>query len=127
VEHLANPQISEKQISGGHDINEFNTLLNKAGGTVISKIETGPGIYEIQYQLPNANRSAIKTVFDPVMYPSMNNMINTVANRALLEYQRTGNTAPVIQLNGINFDVRIAVRPGEPPSVRTAFPVGSAK
>jgi filamentous hemagglutinin len=119
--------MSGKQISGGHNINEFNMVLNKAGGTVVSKVETGPGIYEIQYQLPNSNKPAVKTVFDPVRYPNMENMANTAANRALLEYQLTGNSAPIIQVNGINFDVRIAVRPGEPPSVRTAFPVGSAK
>jgi hypothetical protein len=45
----------------------------------------------------------------------------------LIEYQLTGNAAPVIQINGVNFDVRIAVRAGELPSVRTAFPIGGAK
>ena len=127
TDHIVNPQISGKQISGGHDIYEFNMLLNKAGGTVISKVETGPGIYEIYYQLPIANKPSVKTVFDPVQYPDMDNMANIAANRGLLEYQRTGNAAPIIQVNGVNFDIRIAVRPGEPPSVRTAFPVGSAK
>nr|WP_314623562.1 hemagglutinin repeat-containing protein [uncultured Noviherbaspirillum sp.] len=127
TDHLVKPQISGKQISGGHDMNEFTMLLNKAGGTVVSKVEAGPGIYEIQYQLPNSNKPAVKTVFDPVQYPNMENMVNTAANRGLMEYQLTGNAAPVVQVNGINFDIRIAVRPGEPPSVRTAFPVGSAK
>lgn len=127
ADHLAYPSISGRQIAGGHDINEFNVALNKAGGTVVSKVETGPGIYEIKYLMPNSNKPSLKTVFDPAQYSNMEIMANTAANRALLEYALTGNAAPIIKVNGINFDVRIAVRLGEPPAVRTVFPVGSAK
>lgn len=92
-----------------HNMNEFTMLINKAGGTVVSKVKAGPGIYEMQYQLPNSNKPAVKTEFDPVQYPNMENMVNTAADRGLMEYQLTGNAAPVVQVNGINFDIRIAV------------------
>jgi hypothetical protein len=30
----------------------FESTLQTAGGTVVSKIEIAPGVYEIQYKLP---------------------------------------------------------------------------
>ena len=109
ADHLVNPTVSGKQLSGGHDLTNFNTALSDANGVVVSKIEKGPGIYEIQYQLPNATKPATKTVYDAAMYPNMTDMANTAANKALIQYQITGKIDPTIVVSGITFDVRIAV------------------
>lgn len=127
TEHLVNPQISGKQISGGHDMNEFNMLLNKAGGTLVSKVETGPGIFEIQYQLPNAARPSTKTVYDPYMYPDMPSMANLAANKALIQFQLTGIAEQNVIVNGVEFFVPIRTTPGKPVSIPTAYPLRSAK
>lgn len=125
--HLTFPSISGKQIAGGHDLNEFNLALNKAGGTVLSKIETGPGIYEIQYRLSNSTKTAIKTVYDPAIYPDMQSMANMAANKALLEYQRTGNAELNVVINGVEFFVPVKVLQGQAPKVPTVYPIRAKK
>lgn len=124
--HLVNATKSGKQISGGHDLNNFTTALNDVGGTVVSQVEKSPGIYEVQYQLPNATKPATKTVYDPATYPTMPDMANLAANKALIQYQLTGDLSPTIVVNGVKFSVPIKMQNGQP-YVPTAFPVGVVK
>uniref|UniRef100_UPI001B8D31C5 hemagglutinin repeat-containing protein n=1 Tax=Collimonas humicola TaxID=2825886 RepID=UPI001B8D31C5 len=126
TDHLINSGISGKQISGGHDLNTFNTALNDAGGTVVSQVEKAPGIYEVQYQLPKATKPATKTVYDPSTYPNIPDMASTAANKALTQYQLTGDLSPIVEVNGVKFSVPIRIQNGQP-YVPTAFPVGVVK
>ncbi|WP_261313705.1 hemagglutinin repeat-containing protein [Burkholderia ambifaria] len=127
ADHLVNPVPSGKQLSGGHDAANFEAALQDAGGTVISKNQTGPGIFEVQYQLPGAKKPATKTIYDPAVYPDMPNMASEAANKALVQYQLTGSTSQTVVVNGIEFAVPIRVTPGSPPSVPTAYPIRGAK
>ncbi|WP_241301897.1 hemagglutinin repeat-containing protein [Burkholderia stabilis] len=127
ADHLVNPVPSGKQLSGGHDAVNFESALQDAGGAVISKNQTGPGIYEVQYQLPGAKKPATKTIYDPAVYPDMPNMASEAANKALVQYQLTGSTSQKVVVNGIEFAVPIRVTPGSPPSVPTAYPIRGAK
>jgi filamentous hemagglutinin len=127
TDHLVNPQILGKQISGGHDLTNFNSALDDAGGTILSKTEEGPGIYKIQYQLPGAKRPSIKTVYDASMYPDMPSMANTAAGKAMIQYQLTGAAEQTVVVNGIEFFVPIQVKLGKPPSVPTAYPLRGVK
>lgn len=127
ADHLVNPLPSGKQLSGGHDAVNFESALQDAGGAVISKNQTGPGIYEVQYQLPGAKKPAMKTIYDPAVYPDMPNMASEAANKALVQYQLTGSTSQKVVVNGIEFAVPIKVAPGSPPSVPTAYPIGGVK
>ncbi|WP_244137045.1 hemagglutinin repeat-containing protein [Burkholderia pyrrocinia] len=127
ADHLVNPVPSGKQLSGGHDATNFEAALQDAGGTVISKDQTGPGIFEVQYQLPGAKKPATKTIYDPAVYPDMPNMASEAANKALVQYQQTGSTSQTVVVNGIEFAVPIRVTPGSPPSVPTAYPIRGAK
>jgi filamentous hemagglutinin len=90
TDHIVNPTVSGRKISGGHELNNFNMALNDAGGTILSSVEKGPGIYEIQYQLPNSPKPAIKTVYDANTYPNMESMANLASARALMQNQITG-------------------------------------
>ncbi|MDR2155129.1 MAG: CdiA family toxin C-terminal domain-containing protein, partial [Burkholderiaceae bacterium] len=126
TDHLVNATTSGKQISGGHDLNNFTTALNDAGGSIVSKIETAPGIYEVKYQLPNAAKLAVKTIYDPAVYPNMLDMANTAASKALYQYQSTGNISQVVVVDGVNFSVPIRIQNGQP-YVPTAYPVGVEK
>jgi len=125
-DHLINARVIGKQISGGHDLTNFNIALNEVGGTVLTKVEKGPGIYEIQYQLSNSTKIATKTVFDPLVYPNMSEMANTAANRALTQYQLTGSLSQEIVVNNVRFSVPITIRNGQP-YVPTAYAVGVVK
>lgn len=127
ADHLMNPIISGKQISGGHSLNNFNIALNDAGGVVLGKVEKGPGIYEIQYQLPNASKPAIKTVYDANIYPNMESMANLAATRALIQYQITGIAEQKIVVGGVEFFVPIKTISGKPPTVPTVYPIGGSK
>lgn len=89
-------------------------------------MEKDPGIYEVKYQLPNATKPATKTVYDPSIYPEMPDMANTAANKALTQYQMTGNRSPIVVVNEVKFSVPIRIQNGEP-FVPTAFPVGMVK
>ncbi|MCU6498322.1 hemagglutinin repeat-containing protein [Rugamonas sp. A1-17] len=122
--HLIDATVSGKQISGGHDMESFKTALNDAGGTEISRTEVAPGIYEVEYQLPKAKKSAEKTLFDPKMYPDMPAMTSAAANKALMNYQITGEVVQKVTINGMKFNVNIKVTAGAPATVRTAYPIG---
>jgi filamentous hemagglutinin len=124
--HLTTASRSGKQISGGHEIDNFTTALNDAGGKVLSRAEKAPGIYEIEYQLPGATKSATKTVYDPALYPKMTEMANTVANKGLMQYQQTGDLSSTVVVEGIKFTVPIKIQKGTP-YVPTVIPTGLAK
>ena len=126
TDHLVNATKSGKQISGGHDLKNFTSALNEAGGTVVSRVEKAPGIFEVQYKLPNATKPATKTVYDPSAYPDMPDMANLAANKALTQYQLTRNLSPTVVVNGVKFSVPIRMQSGKP-YVATAFPVGVMK
>ncbi|WP_254699954.1 CdiA family toxin C-terminal domain-containing protein [Trinickia violacea] len=126
TDHLTNAGLSGKQISGGHDMNNFVSALNDAGGTILSQTENAPGIYEVQYQLPNATKPATKTIFDPSVYPNMADMASTAAGKALMQYQMTGSTVQTVVVDGVQFSVPIKMQNGVP-YVPTAFPIGVSK
>lgn len=94
---------------------------------MVSKVETSPGIYEVQYQLPGAKKPATKTIYNSSVYPDMPNMASQAANKALTQYQLTGNTSQTVIVNGVEFAVPIRVTPGVPPSVPTAYPIRGAR
>ena len=113
-DHLVKVSQPGKKISGGHDLKNFITDLNNTGGTVVSKMEKASGIYEIQYQLPNATKPATKTVYDPAVYPSMADMANLAGDKALIQYQLTGDLSPTIVVNGVKFSLPIRTQNGQP-------------
>ncbi|MYN21245.1 hypothetical protein GTP81_31370, partial [Rugamonas sp. FT107W] len=49
------------------------------------------------------------------------------AARALVQYQITGEIEQRIVVKGIEFNVNIGSKPGQPAAVKTAYPVGKAK
>jgi filamentous hemagglutinin len=125
-EHVNNAVVSGKQISGGHNMVEFNKTLEDAGGTIIYKKEVANGIFEIQYQLPNGSKVATKTVYDPEIYTNMPEMATMAANKALIQYQLTGKLAQKVTIDGIQFDVPIKIQNGVP-YIATVFPIGVEK
>ncbi|WP_322064082.1 hemagglutinin repeat-containing protein [Burkholderia ubonensis] len=128
ADHLVNVEVvKKKNISGGHNADNFYAALEEVGGVVVSSTEKGPGIYEIQYQLPNSKKPFPKTIYDPAMYPDMPEMANQAANKALTQYQITGDTSQKVVVGGIEFFVPIRVSPNTPPSVPTAYPIGGMK
>jgi filamentous hemagglutinin len=125
VDHLINPGISGKQISGGHDFTSFKTALTNAGGVIVgTPVETGTGIYSVEYQLPNSKKPFTKTVYDPALYPEMPSMTVEAVNKALVQYQITGNVNQTVVVKGVKFTVPISLKPNLPPTVRTAYPSG---
>jgi hypothetical protein len=126
VEHLTDAAKKGKQINGGHDMNSFNATLNQAGGKVLSKIEQAPGIYEVEYQLPNSSKSFPKTIYDPAMYPNMPNMVNEAAAKGLYQYHKTGLVEQTVVLNGIKFTVNVKFPKGQP-AITTVYPSGVVK
>ena len=98
-QHLTKATVSGKQISGGHDLDNFKTALKDAGGVEISRTEVAPGIYEVEYQLPKAKKSAQKTLYDPKMYPDMPSLTSEAASKALMQYQITGELTQKITVN----------------------------
>ncbi len=128
TDHLINPDVLKKQISGGHNSDNFMSALNNAGGTVTSKVEIAPGIYQLEYQLPGAAKAYPKTVYDPNLYSdaTMADMANMAANKGLIQYQLTGNTLQKVVVNGVEFTVPVRVQNGQP-YVPTAYPVGVKK
>ncbi|WP_285360132.1 filamentous hemagglutinin N-terminal domain-containing protein [Pseudomonas sp. fls2-241-TYG-175] len=125
-DHLVDPILSGKQISGGHDLEKFEQAMNVYSGTTISKAEIAPGIFKVEYQLPNSKRSALKTVYDPKVYPDMPSMANEAAHKALIQYQATGKMSQEVVVGNIKFQVPVNIR-GEDMYVPTAFPVGVVK
>jgi hypothetical protein len=126
VEHLTDSAKKGKQINGGHDMNSFNATLNQAGGKVLSKVEKAPGIYEVEYQLPNSSKSFPKTIYDPAMYPNMPNMVNEAAAKGLYQYHKTGLVEQTVVLNGIKFTVNVKFPKGQP-AITTVYPSGVVK
>lgn len=124
--HLTNASQSGRQISGGHEIDNFITTLNDLGGTVRSRVEKAPGIYEIEYQLPGAQKVATKTVYEPKMYPRMTEIANTAASKGLINYQQTGDLSSSVIVEGIKFTVPIRIQNGVP-YVPTVIPTGVSK
>ncbi|WP_071759623.1 hemagglutinin repeat-containing protein [Burkholderia ubonensis] len=128
ADHLVNVEVfKKKSISGGHNADNFYAALEEVGGVVVSSTEKGPGIYEIQYQLPNSKKPFPKTIYDPATYPNMPEMANQAANKALAQYQITGDTSQKVVVGGVEFFVPIRVSPNTPPSVPTAYPIGGMK
>ncbi|KPB79949.1 Filamentous hemagglutinin [Pseudomonas syringae pv. maculicola] len=125
-DHLVDATRSGKQISGGHDMDSFMQALTEYSGTISSKIEVAPGIYKVEYQLPNSTKDAVKTVYDPKTYPDMPSMANEAAYKALLQYQVTGNSLQEVVVGKVRFQVPINIK-SEQMYVPTAFPVGVVK
>ncbi|WP_240994786.1 CdiA family toxin C-terminal domain-containing protein [Pseudomonas viridiflava] len=125
-DHLVDPILSGKQISGGNDLEKFEQAMNVYSGTTISNAEIAPGIFKVEYQLPNSKRSALKTVHDPKVYPDMPSMANEAAYKALIQYQATGKMSQEVVVGNIKFQVPVNIR-GEDMYVPTAFPVGVVK
>jgi len=124
--HLVNTAVSGKQISGGHNLENFMQALKDASGTISSKLEVAPGIYKIEYQLPSATKDAVKTVFDPKVYPEMSSMANEAAHRALIQYQVSGEALQEVIVGKLRFQVPVNIKNGEM-YVPTAFPIGVVK
>lgn len=118
--------VSPAPWSGGHEIGYFTIALNEAGGKVLSRSEKALGIYEIEYQMPGASKSATKTVYDPVVYPNMTELVNVAANKALMQYQQTGDLSISVVVEGIKFTVPIRVQNGVP-TVPTVIQKGVVK
>jgi filamentous hemagglutinin len=78
--------VSGRQFSGRHNMSNFDAALQSAGGTIVSKVEMAPGIYDVQYQPPKGmNREPeTKTVYDPEVYSDsqMSSMASEAAARA---------------------------------------------
>ncbi|RMR58727.1 DUF637 domain-containing protein, partial [Pseudomonas cichorii] len=124
-DHLVDATRSGKQISGGHDLENFMQALTEHSGTS-SRFEVAPGIYKVEYRLPNATKDAVKTVYDPKVYPDMANMANEAAHKALIQYQLTGGSVQEVVVGKVRFQVPINIR-GEQVYVPTAFPIGVVK
>ncbi|MCK9697470.1 CdiA family toxin C-terminal domain-containing protein [Pseudomonas syringae] len=125
-DHLVGATRSGKQISGGHDMENFMKELTESSGSISSKVEVAPGIYRVEYQLPKSTRDAVKTVYDPKVYPDMPNMANEAAYKALLQYQLTGNTLQEVVVGKVRFQVPVNIR-DEQMYVPTAFLIGIVK
>ncbi|WPB59205.1 CdiA family toxin C-terminal domain-containing protein [Xylophilus sp. GOD-11R] len=130
--HLVNPTVSGRQISGGHNMNNFQNTLDGAGGTVISKKEVSPGIYEIEYFLPKGagKEPQIKTVYDPSVYSDTQiiAMANEAAARAQINFQTTGIKDQHVLVNGVKFftPIKINAKTGKLMGIQTAYPVGTS-
>ncbi|WP_053186467.1 hypothetical protein [Pseudomonas kilonensis] len=98
-------------------------VLTDSSGTLSSKVEVAPGIYKVEYQLPTAKKDALKTVYDPKVYPDMPSMANEAAHKALIQYQSTGNAIQEVVVRNVRFQVPVNIK-GEQMYVPTAFPIG---
>jgi hypothetical protein len=135
--HLIEANVSSngKLVEGGHNMSNFDAAVTGAGGSVTSRREVAPGIWELTYQLPGGKEQP-KTVYDPARYSDtqMANMANEAAARGLMQYQVTGNREQVVVVNGVTFFVPIRVPgknvgPASPaqPYVPTAYPIDPSK
>ena len=116
AEHMVEASVKGKQIYGGHNLDNFNTVLSEAGGEIKgSPIEIAPGIYDIKYTLPGKtykNGSVTKTVYDPAVYPNMDKLADSAAHKALTEYQLTGKVPDTVDVGGIKFKTPVVIRDG---------------
>jgi hypothetical protein len=125
IDHLTVGAVSGKQISGGHDLNNFKATLATNGGSLVGEsMELSPGIFEVKYMLKDSKKVFAKTVYDPVLYPNMQGLTVTAVNKALINYQLTGNPNQAVEIGGVVFQVPISIKPGSSPTVRTAYPIG---
>jgi hypothetical protein len=130
-QHLIDAQIvgqgKKAVISGGHNMDNFDAVLNQAGGVVVNKSAVAPGIYQIEYQLPGGKVQA-KTVYDPVKYSDalMANMASEAAAKAIVQWGINGQAVQFIRVNEVTFRVPISTNGGQP-QVPTAFPVDPKK
>lgn len=119
--HLANAQVSGRQISGGHNMTNFENTLLGEGGRIVAKTEIVPGVYEVQYQLPKGlNKApATKTVYDPSIYSDaqMSIMASEAAARAQIQYQISGDPRQYVKVNDVWFYVPIGKD-----GIRTVYP-----
>jgi hypothetical protein len=131
--HLINAQVSGKQISGGHNLVNFETTLQGAGGQIMSKVEIAPGVYEIEYKLANKNYTANgvetlprKTVYDPAVYSDskMSSMATEAAARGQIQFQATGVKDQFVKVGDIWFfaPVKVEEATGKVLGTRTVFP-----
>lgn len=121
-----------KNIYGKHDLIAFETALRTNNVVLVSstKIPGTDGIYQVQYRLPGQS-VAIKTVFDPKIYPhkEMTKMAQSASQLAIDKYISSGATGPMavsVDVGGLKWTVGIGAGPGGIPNVRTAYPTGGA-
>ncbi|WP_349627575.1 hemagglutinin repeat-containing protein [Herbaspirillum sp. C9C3] len=126
IDHLRNGKIAGKEISGGHNEENFMQTLVSAKGTLVSRTEVAPGIYEIEYRLPKGSGKTpkTKTVYDPKVHDdiSMGNSAQEAAAKGMIQYQSgegykhpNGSMVLDVQVNGINF--KVPINNGRIPSV----------
>jgi len=142
--HLIEAQALRSQVSGGHNMKNFEGMLDQIGGYVVDRVEIVPGIYQVEYAMPGRTYKGgdypKKTVYDPAKFSDkqMADMAAEAAGRAIIEYQRTGIDKQVINVNGINFFVPIRVpknngdlsfgpNNSSQPYVPTVYPIGGAQ
>jgi hypothetical protein len=124
--HLVNAKVSGREISGGHNMENFESTLQTAGGTVVSKTEVAPGVYEVQYKLPKGmdREPRTKTVYAPSVYSDaqMASMAGDAAAKGIIQYQLTGSSQQEVVVNGIKFFVPIKST-ASGPIVPSVFPI----
>ncbi|WP_299531726.1 CdiA family toxin C-terminal domain-containing protein [uncultured Herbaspirillum sp.] len=123
IDHLRNGKVAGKEISGGHNEKNFMQTLDSAKGTLVSRTEVAPGIYEIEYRLPKGSGKTpkTKTVYDPKVHDdiSMGNSAQEAAAKGMIQYQIDRNPRQYVIVNGISFYVPVNKDSG---SIRTVFP-----
>lgn len=121
------------EITGGHNMDNFNSTLQANGGQVIgTPVEVAPGIYQVEYRLPGtkAGDTYVKTVYDTAKYSDqqMATMANDAVSRAIYQWNKAGTgKVPDIQyvnVNGVKFAVPIRSYQGKV-YVPTAYPAGN--
>jgi filamentous hemagglutinin len=126
-EHLTKAGVSRSgNIAGGHDAIAFDAALARAGGKIVSEVQTAPGIFQVEYTTA-AGQTGTKTIYDPRMYPDMTNNASLAANKALIEFARTGDRNQTVAVNGVTFFVPVNVPKSGIPYVPTAYPTGVVK
>ncbi len=96
---------NQKNISGGHNINNFYDILKANGGKTIGQPTTiSKGITDLKYQLPNG-RIESKTVYDPKVYSDtqMVTMANQAVAVAIRNFGVNSETKQTVVINGITF------------------------
>jgi hypothetical protein len=126
-EHLTKAGASRTgNIAGGHDAIAFDAALARVGGRIVSEVQTAPGIFKVEY-ITAAGNPGTKTIYDPRMYPDMTNNASLAANKALIEYGKTGVREQTVVVNGISFFAPVTVPRSGIPYVPTAYPKGVVK
>ncbi|WNO04236.1 DUF637 domain-containing protein [Rhodoferax mekongensis] len=119
------------EITGGHNMDNFNSTLQANGGQVIgTPVEVAPGIYQVEYRLPGTTgKNQLKTVYDTARYSDqqMASMANDAASQAIYQWNKTGNgkvpATQYVTVNGVKFVVPISSYQGKV-YVPTAYPAG---